>query len=278
MISTHLSKNILQSLGLTKQPANIDFLDQILHAYTRSIPWESATRNVKRVQVESANQDVQQCPRWPEEFWALALEDGTGGTCFETNLSVFAFLNTLGYNGYLTINNMTESIGCHTAIVVLIDGEKWLFDAGYPLECVVPLSASQPTYKRGKFLDFQATPQGDGTYEITRLRHPKPYVFTLIDTPVSVEDYKQATANDYRPEGNFNESLVINKTVDEQLIRFSTRTADVLFESFTADPEGGMAVRQVFSVEEDLAQQLANIFKMPISTLSHALEIVQSRS
>jgi hypothetical protein len=74
-------------------------------------------------------------------------------------------------------------------------------------------------------------------------------VFTLIDTPVSVEDYKQATANDYRPEGNFNESLVINKTVDEKLIRFGTRTADVLFESFTADPEGGMAVRQVFSVK-----------------------------
>ncbi|MFK7804841.1 MAG: arylamine N-acetyltransferase [Anaerolineae bacterium] len=265
----------MNHLDLPQPVHSVDFLNQFLVAYTRNVPWESATRNVRRVERTAPSGDVDQCPRWPDEFWTLALADKTGGTCFETNLALFSMLQLLGFDCYLTINNMVESIGCHTAIVILLDGEKWLFDAGYPLECMIPLHSEKASDIKGKYLDYHATPLEGGNYEITRSRHPKPYIFTLIDQPVSVEEYKRATAEDYRPEGNFNAAVVINKIVDEKMIRFSTRPDDLLFEAFTADPEGGLALREEIPVEEDLAAQLANLFDMPEATLVQALEIVQ---
>ncbi|MEM8858561.1 MAG: arylamine N-acetyltransferase [Chloroflexota bacterium] len=270
MLSEELKNKILGRLDLNFENPTAEFLDDLLYAYTRTVPWESATRNLRRVAAAS----YADCPRWPEEFWTLALQQKTGGTCFETNLALFSLLKTLGYDGYLTINNMRFNIGCHTAIVVLIDGQKWLFDAGYPLECLIPIDPEVGTDKKAKFLSYQVTPILKDVYVVTRSRHPKPYIFTLFDTPVVLEDYKTATQNDYRPEGNFNNSVVINKIVDEKMVRFSTWAEDVMFESFTADADGGLAQRSVFEVNDDLAQQLEQKFSMPANILQQALNIV----
>ncbi|MEM9774574.1 MAG: arylamine N-acetyltransferase [Chloroflexota bacterium] len=273
MISSTLQKQILNRLNLQFSEPSIEFLDQLLYTYTRTIPWESATRNVRRVTVNNIYAD---CPRWPDEFWELALEHGTGGTCFETNLALYSLLQSLGYDGYLTINNMRFNIGCHTAIVVLIDDKKWLFDAGYPLECLVPIDPIQSTESKAKFLTYQVNPILEDVYVVTRSRHPKPYIFTLFDKPISVEDYKIAAQNDYRPEGNFNNSVVINKIVDEKMVRFSTWPDDVMFESFTADPSEGLAKREVFDIQDNLAAQLASKFSMPAAALQQALDIVSA--
>ncbi len=272
MITTEQTQKILELLALESRAPSVAYLNEIIFAYTRTLPWESATRNVCRM----ATADVAQCPRWPDEFWSLALAQGTAGTCFETNLALFEFLQVLGFEGYLTINNMQAKIGCHTAIVVLLDDRKWLFDAGYPLELVLPIDPERPTETRGKFLDYQVTPNGDGSFEITRSRHPKPYIFTLFDTPISIDAYKRATKDDYRPEGNFNNSVVINKIVDERMVRFSTSPEGVLFESFTADPNGGVATRELLDADGPLASQLAAMFGMPEPILAEALNIVRS--
>lgn len=271
MISNNLQKDILQKLDLPFEGPTVEFLDQLLFQYTRTIPWESATRNVRRIET---NENYETCPRWPKEFWGLALEHGTGGTCFETNLALFSLIQSLGYDGYLTINNMRFNVGCHTAIVVLLDGEKWLFDAGYPLECLVPISPVETTESKAKFLTYQVNPILEDVYVVTRSRHPKPYIFTLFDKPVPLDDYKLATQNDYRPEGNFNNSVVINKIVDEKMVRFSTWAEDVMLEAFTADPAGGMANREVFEIEDDLAAQVAEKFSMPPHTLNKAFKLI----
>ena len=274
MISNNLQKDILHKLDLQFSEPTTAFLDQLLFNYTRTIPWESATRNVRRI---TTNETYAECPRWPEEFWSLVLEHGTGGTCFETNLALFSLLQSLGYDGYLTINNMRFNLGCHTAIVIDLDDQKWLVDAGYPLECVVPISPVESTESQAKFLNYQVNPILEDVYVVTRSRHPKPYIFTLFDKPVPIDEYKQATQNDYRPEGNFNNSVVINKIIDEKMVRFSTWAEDVMFESFTADPAGGMAKREVFEIEDDLAAQVAEKFAMPADIIQTALDIVYAR-
>lgn len=271
MLSNQLRDKILQKLNLQLGSPSVENLDQILQSYTRTIPWESATRNVRRIEKKN---DYAACPRWPEEFWEIALSQGTGGTCFETNLAIYALLSTLGYTGYLTINNMGKNLGCHTAIVVTLENEKWLFDGGYPMECTLPLDPLNQSVKQAKFLTYHTVPTENNTYQILRSRHPKPYIFTLFDTPIDVESYKTAAANDYRPEGNFNNSIVINKIVDEKMVRFSTWADDVMFEAFTADPAGGAAVREIFETDGDLPQALADRFNMPKDVCAQGLNII----
>ena len=160
MISNSLKEQILQLLNLEQAPPTAEFLDQILHSYTRTVPWESASRNTRRIEKED---NYDQCPRFADEFWQLALTQQTGGTCFETNLALFSLLTAFGYDGYLTINNMGKNLGCHTAIVVYLDGKKWLFDAGYPLECIIPLDPEEQTTRAGKFLTYYAIPTENNT-------------------------------------------------------------------------------------------------------------------
>ena len=271
-ISAHMADDVLNLLKLERKPAAPDYLDEILYAYTRTVPWESASRIVRRINLQN---NYEACPRFPTEFWELALAHGTGGTCFETNLALYSLLTALGFDGYLTINNMGANLGCHTAIVVQLNGDKWLFDAGYPLECIVPLHESEKTMKRAKFLTYHAIPTENNTYQILRSRHPIPYIFTLYDTPVEIETYKKATANDYRPEGNFNSRIVINKIVDEKMVRFSTQPDEGMFEAFTADPNKGMAQRETFSVDENLVSNLSTQFHMPTQLLENALNSIQ---
>ena len=61
---------------------------------------------------------------------------GTGGTCYESNYSFFGLLRRLGYTGYLTLNDIGGAVGCHSAIVILLGGQKYLVDVGFPVHAV----------------------------------------------------------------------------------------------------------------------------------------------
>ena len=113
-LSPELTRAVLSYLGVPAAPPTLDLIDTIVTAYTRTVPWESAFRIAKRARTP----DTADCPRWPDEFWTDALTRGGGGTCFESNYALFSLLRALGYEGYLTINNMGETVGCHAAIVL----------------------------------------------------------------------------------------------------------------------------------------------------------------
>lgn len=68
-----------------------------------------------------------------EEFWSDALQHGFGGTCYESSLAFYGLLDALGYEGYLTVNDMGDSRGCHAAIVLLLNGQKYLVDITIPI-------------------------------------------------------------------------------------------------------------------------------------------------
>ena len=208
-LSSDLTQRILWSWGLAAASPTASFLEQLISAYVQHVPWETASRMV----VKTNTLDWQMCPRLGTAFWQENLTRGTGGTCFESNYAFFSLLRALGYEGYLTINNMGESIGCHTAIVLLIEGEKWLADVGIPLYVPIKLDAAATVQQESDFHLYTVTPLGDNRYQIERSHHPKPIIFTLIDQPVPDAAYRQATTNDYGPDGLFLNRLIITKVV-----------------------------------------------------------------
>src|SRR5690606_18290847 len=123
--------------------------------------WESVFRIARK---DAAGGTIS--ARRPADFWADAVERGGGGTCFESNYAFFALLQALGYAGYLTINDMGDAAGCHTAIVVEIAGDRYLTDVGLPLHRPLRLSYARTTRSRGAFHTYVAQPLAADSYVI----------------------------------------------------------------------------------------------------------------
>lgn len=263
-LSPALSAHILRHWSMEAKRPTLTLLDQLVTAYTRHVPWESAFRIAKR----AVTAQTVDCARWPEEFWTDALERGGGGTCFESNYAFFSLLRALGYAGYLTINNMGESCGCHTAIVLDLQGEGWLVDVGIPLHAPIPLDAEAVTRRESTFHTYTVTPQGDGIFEISRDRHPRPYIFSLIDQPVTDGDYRAAIVRDYEPGGHFLREVIITKVIGDSVWRFDSRPQPPMLESFGA-------IQSSTPLETAVAERASRCFGMDQPILAQALSALE---
>lgn len=232
-------------------------LDSLVAGYVRRVPWESVSRIARRQ------------PAWPDDFWSNAMQQGTGGTCFESNLAFFDLLHGLGHTGYLTINDMGETQGCHSAIVLEHGLHKTLVDVGLPLYTTLPLDPERPTYAASLFHTFSAVPLGDNRYEIRRDRHPNPYCFTLIDHPIDEDTYRTVLQNDYGPDGLFLDRAIIHKVIDERVWRFDG-TQPYHLESFD---QGDKTYYLLDQDEMTVARQLGDHFGIASHLVLKALQI-----
>lgn len=207
---------VLAHLGVAVAAPSLDLLDALVTAYTRIVPWESAARIAKRVRTPA----TADCARRPEEFWQESFMHGTGGTCFESNYAFFSLLRALGYEGYLTINNMGDTLACHTAIVILLDGQQWLTDVGMPLYLPLPFGPEAAQSRRTPFHIYTVRPDGAGIYQVERAPHPSPNCFTLFDRPIPDATYRAALTADYEPTGFFNDRVILTKVIGDEIWRF----------------------------------------------------------
>jgi hypothetical protein len=261
-LSPNLTREILLHLGVEPESHSLTHIDSLIDAYTRTVPWESAFRIAKKARAANVNE----CPRWPEEFWRDSIDNGGGGTCFESNYAFFSLLRALGYAGYLTINNMGDSIGCHTAIVLTIDGERWLVDVGIPNYVALPIRTDSATERSSPYLHYKVIPDGEGRFQIERYPHPKTNIFTLIDTPVSDAAYRAATTNDYGAKGLFLDRIIVNKVIDGTPRRFNSTELPPHFEVF----ENGQ--RTDYEITVDVPTAVARHFSMDETTVRAAFD------
>lgn len=264
MLNPETVTAVLNYLDVKPSSPNIQLLDQLIQAYIRKVPWESAFRVARRARIAN----TKDCPRWPNIFWHEALTMGAGGTCFESNYAFFSLLNALGFDGYLTINNMGESVGCHTAIIILLTGQKWLVDVGLPIHAPIRLSPRGTVYRATPFMNYCAWPDGAQRFQIERWPHPQRNAFTLIDKSVTEAAYRMATTADYEPTGYFLERVIVNKIVAERPFRFNSTDRPYRFESFHDGK------RFEHSIEGDVATAVATKFSMDLQTIRAAFKSV----
>ena len=265
-LDTALSNAVLRHLRVPQTGPSLELLDALVAGYVRTVPWESAFRIVRRARTNQ----TEDCPRWPEQFWQDALERGGGGTCFESNYAFFALLRSLGFHGYLTINDMGESIGCHTAIVIELDGARWLVDVGLPLHVPLPLTGAT-AQREGPLHTYTVQPEAGNRYTITRDRHGSPYCYTLVDTPVDDADYRGATINDYGPDGLFLNRVIVSKIIDERLWRFNSDEKPLHLQRFDGE------TRVDLPLDGDPSLAIGDRFGMDVATVREALSLVDVR-
>lgn len=254
-----------QILGCIRQPAaspSVAALASLVRAYTEAVPWESASRIARRAAVA----ETAACPRWPEQFWSEVIASGHGGTCFESNYAFFAVLRTLGYEGYLTINDMGVRRGCHTAIIVTnLAGGRWLADIGMPLYAPIPLDGGdQPA---NPYHRYTLALNSDG-FDVLRDRHSNAYAFSLRDQAVDDATYRAAVTADYDRDGLFLDRVILTKVIDGRVWRFEHGPARTLLAWF----QSGAAHEA--RTNGDIAAVVARRFAFPETTLRDAMERV----
>jgi arylamine N-acetyltransferase len=271
-LDAELTSAILSFLGLSRgRKPTLKLLDELVTAYTQRVPWESVSRITRRATVleHGDADDFLACARWPDEFWLSALEWGSGGTCFESNYAFFALLQELGFSGYLTVNNMEASIGCHAAIVLDIDGARWLADVGLPLYVPLPLDTEQETRRQSVFHGYTVRPNGRNAFQIERDNHPQSYCFTLIDKAIPEVSYRQVLAKDYGPEGLFLDRVIISKLIGDHVYRFNGGERPFMLERFQRGHSDSRALTA------DITGELSQTFKLNRQLLKRALEVTK---
>lgn len=260
-------KEILDYLECPTKVPTLRFLNRLINAYIRRVPWESVSRIVKRHEIL----EVKDCPRWPEEFWQEAIRLGFGGTCFESSLAFFSLLTALGYEGYLTVNDMGDSHGCHAAIVIIINEQKYLVDITIPLHSAVWFSPQRITRRNTSFHDYTIRPLRKDVYDVERSHHPNRYAFTLIDIPVKLSAYRSIVEKDYTQTGLFLNSVVISKIIHDRVWRFFSDHRPYKLEIFNRHGKC-----EIFLSIELMTRILAGKFHMPEEKIFAALWEIQN--
>lgn len=270
-LSTQLTTDALSHLGIMRELPSLDYLDRLIGSYIRCVPWESVFRIVKRARTAH----TAECPRWPEEFWWDAMARGGGGTCFESNYAFFRLLRALGFKGYLTVNNMRDtgedpnpSIGCHSAILIQIEGQHWLVDVGLPIHAALPIDPEQITERGSEFFDYAVYPDGPNRYQIQRSPHPAPNCYTLIDKRIRDAEYRLRLTDDYGENGLFLNKVIITKIVDGRIWRFNSVDNPLHMEEFV-DGE-----RIDYPLVGKIAEKLSRKFAMDASMIREALNCI----
>ena len=263
-LNHELATDVLNYLDLPRRAPTLRFLNQLIHVYIRRVPWESVSRIVKR----HTTSEIKDCPRLPEEFWSNAMLFGFGGTCFESSLAFYSLLMALGYEGYLTVNDMGESHGCHAAIIILLHGQKFLVDITIPVHAAVRIEPQKIVRRKTLLFDYKIRPIAENKYEVERSHRPSKNLFTLIDIPISLSDYIAVVENDYtEANGRFLKSVVMVKVVNEQGQRFFSDQKPYKLESFDRTGRTEKLIKA-----ERLPHTLAELFQMPEVSIQTALD------
>ena len=265
-LASNVTGQILRRFGMRQDlRPNGENLNALLGCYTRHVPWESASRIVRRARHQAA----QDCPLFAESFWESALHFGTGGTCYESNYAFFSFLRRLGYEGYLTINDMGTAIGCHSAIIIWLDGQKVMVDVGLPIYALLPLPDQDKIEVQSPFFHYELERLADNHYNVWRHPHPRSHAFTLIDEPVSDSHYRQITSHDYRHDGGqFLQEIVINKVIDDQIWRFNSDDKPLHLQQFVNGQ------RRNHALGVDAPGQMAECFGIAPDVVAEAMAIL----
>jgi arylamine N-acetyltransferase len=210
---------ILSYLDLSVQAPSLEFLNQILAAWSQRIPWESASR-IARHQLSGTPETY---ARWPEAFFRDALRLGTGGTCFESNLAFRALLQSLGYTCTLAFCDMSDEYeNPHCAVIVREGSKQYLADVGFPIPEALPLDKRQPTSINVPVYTYYAEPLDESRWNIRRSSGSiEGQCFVLKAQPVDDVTFWNRLLHDHEPNGLFLDQMIISKHDGNQILRYS---------------------------------------------------------
>lgn len=131
---------------LRPQKPALRFLEDILERFA-TIPYE----NISKIIRLHDNWDGLEKLRLPEQVMLDHLTHSLGGTCFSLTFFLQSILSQHGFVCYPVMADMRAGRNIHCALIVIIDGMKFLIDPGYLLTQPMELNPQKPRLYRTEF-------------------------------------------------------------------------------------------------------------------------------
>jgi N-hydroxyarylamine O-acetyltransferase len=238
---------VVERIGLRSLPAaDVDGLHTLHRAYLESVPYEDIA--------------VQLGETGPLDFPLLAsrVATGRGGYCFELNTVLAGLLRACGFE----VTHHEAVVGGegpinHMALLVHLEGERWIADAGLGEGFRDPLPFREGTYERGPFT-YGLTDEGSGTWWMSQHPWGSFSGFRMQLAPSLVSDFEPhhrrlATSR----ESSFVKTLVLQKPMADRITTLRSRTLSSI----------GPAVdtKHVIADVDEFTSTMADVFGISIA-------------
>ena len=206
--------DLLAHIGLdAPPPADRSGLFAVHRAYLETVPYEDIA--------------VQLGETGPLDEAALTARilSGRGGYCFELNTVLAALLRGVGFR--VTQHQAVvrgEGPTNHMGLVVDLDGERWLADAGLGEGFVDPLPLREGAHAVGPFT-YTLTREPEGTWWMGQHEWGSIGGFRMAPDPSPVaafEPHHRRLSTD--PESSFVKTLVVQRPLPDRIVSLRSRT------------------------------------------------------
>jgi len=236
---------LLARIGLSHAPApDAAGLQAVHRAYLERVPYEDLA-----VQLGETG------PLDEAELARRVLHDGRGGYCFELNTLLAAILRGVGF----TVTHHQAVVGGegptnHMALLVHLDGERWLADAGLGEGFLDPLPLCDGSHGQGPFT-YTLTREAGGAWWMGQHEWGSVSGFRMTEAESVVADFEphhRRLATD--PESSFVRALVVQQPREDRIVTLRSRTLseygpDVDSKRVLADrDEFAATLRDVFGI------------------------------
>jgi N-hydroxyarylamine O-acetyltransferase len=206
-------ERLLERIGLeTMPPADAGGLHELHRAYVGSVPYEALAAQLG----EGAPLDA-------GELTARVVA-GRGGYCFEVNTVLHALLWAAGFEVERRQANVNESeLTNHMALVVTVDGEHFLADAGLGEGPLDPVPLADGVRTPGP-LSWAVERLEDG-WRLRQHEYGSISGFTFGDEPSGLDAFQPHHHRlSSMPESGFVQTLVVQRPYEDRIVTLRSRT------------------------------------------------------
>lgn len=233
---------------------SLGLLHKLVEAFSR-FPYENISKIIKL----SQNLDKPYPIRLPEEVIENHLRDGLGGTCFSMSYTLQAILIQNGFECYPVMAHMRAGNNIHCALVVRVDGIKYLIDPGYLLGRPVELHHRRPAQFANEFsrVEVRFDP-ADQVYHLYTWTGPeRKWRYRFVDRPTGPEEFLKHWQTSFHQ--NAMHGICLNKTTSRGLIyirkTFMREITPQGRHNVNIKRSYHAAIEETFGISPDLVEQ-----------------------
>ncbi len=250
-VTDGMTRRVLGRIGIDAMPApDLDGLRQVHRAYAGRVPYDDLA-----VQLG-------ECSRLdPVRLAERIAGDRRGGYCFELNAVLAAVLEGLGF----AVNRHQAVVGGvgptnHMTLVVEVDGERWLADAGLGEGFLDPLPLRPGEHPGTAALTWTLDEEPDGTWWCGQPSWSSFTGFRMAPEPSPLAAFDPHHARlSTSPDSTFVQTLCVQRPADDRFLSLRARTLT----------ERGPAVdaRRVIGDRDEFAGVLGDAFDIDVAVL-----------
>jgi arylamine N-acetyltransferase len=179
-------QGFLRFFDLPDKDPSTAYLEQILTFYAR-LPYENISKIIKLRKDFTSPERL----RLPEEVMDDHARFHLGGTCFSLTFFLQSILTLQGFSCYPVMADMRNRPNVHCALIVLLNGARYLVDPGYLLTRPMEIHPDKPRLYRTEHtgVELMFNVQKQKYHLLTFDRQQSKWRYCFVDRPTPADEF-----------------------------------------------------------------------------------------